>query len=87
MLCYTPYGTGKKPTKHTDAHSPGLLIAKFKCANVLAAFLWRSRNVPLFARIMIGSALVNSIQNATILRHRGTAFNSNTYGLGVQGHN
>jgi hypothetical protein len=27
------------------------------------------RNVPLFVRIMIGSALANSIQNAMILRH------------------
>jgi hypothetical protein len=57
MSFYMPYGTGKKPTKHTDA-TVRVLLAKFKCANVLAAFQWRSENVPsFFAWIMIGSAL------------------------------
>ncbi len=61
MSFYMPYGTGKKPTKHTDATVRVFLakfkctnvlvafLAKFKCANVLVAFLWRSENVPLFA--------------------------------------
>ena len=48
MSFYMPYGTGKKPTKHTDA-TVRVFLAKFKCANVLVAFLWRSENVPPFA--------------------------------------
>ncbi len=38
MSFYMPYGTGKKPTKHADA-TVRVFLAKFKCANVLAAFL------------------------------------------------
>src|SRR5258707_13857136 len=48
MSFYMPYGTGKKPTKHTDA-TVRVFLAKLKCANVLAGFRWRSENVPLFA--------------------------------------
>ena len=48
MSFYMPYGIGKKPPKHTDA-TVRVFLAKFKCANVLVAFLWRYENVPLFA--------------------------------------
>ena len=66
MSFCTPYGIGKKPTKHTDT-IVRVLVANFKCANVLAAFLCRSEKRTTFHDRL---GLSNSIQIAMIHRQR-----------------